>query len=931
MSNIATLSVSLVANTARFSQALVSASSSAKKHSGDIGKHLSNIGSTAGGVMAAGVTLGLGAVTALGAAIVANTIDTAKNVKEQVNLARQIGVNVNQYRALTTQLSTFGVSADDAYSALKDLNLKVSELAITGGGAFKDFTDTVNVDLKSWNSKSAIEQLSLLDEATSKMSDNNRRQFADALGSDALLKVLDALKASGKSVTEVVADYKAMGGFVTDTDISLLSSAYEMWTKLGTQIGIIRERFAVAFAPMLEPIMKMASDYLTEIESKEGGLRKWAFDSAKTMADAVFDVAEFLVTTFKSIYTAIIGVHNAWADMYFTDAEPIKIELTTSDLEKQLKDRTDMLVYAEQRLQKALDAKAETNRVIENSTFPSIHTWRSEGNDKVISKWQDEVKALKLEVTDLESKVETSVNGGVIGGLKSAKARMNDWLDQLNKDIDSVQSKKGTTDLGATTKGNDSGSAGGTVNGTGRKDALTEYNAIISSAIGVNKTIENSFNESQLKLNEYVKNGYLTRDEFDKAQAILTIDRDKQLLDARIQNLNTLGLTREANTLQYQSELDYINKLESLNEISNAQATEARIELGNKVAAQERSYAQEKIENLNAVGLADKARTLQMQNDLQLISDMQAEGLLTEQEANDARVEMGEALALERANTLESIGLESEALAIKNELEMENLKQLYDDKLITQQEYLDAKAEMENEHLETQQEVWVESLSGFQEDMWGMWESISSGVADSFTSMMMNGDDFGKSMKNVFKQMAVSYVAEKIKMFLIDKMYAMIAGKSNAQVSAAKGTEKVAEAGLNALTSFAAAPWPINLGAPAFSAMISGLAAGYGATMTSAAVSGASAVGQFHDGGTIPYDGTFYLQKDEVVVPRAKGAAAITALEKIDTATAKTEQPTQQPVNVNVTITATDSKSFVDQMNNIEGYFNQMVYNAINQ
>uniref|UniRef100_UPI004048A8A9 hypothetical protein n=1 Tax=Shewanella sp. TaxID=50422 RepID=UPI004048A8A9 len=287
--------------------------------------------------------------------------------------------------------------------------------------------------------------------------------------------------------------------------------------------------------------------------------------------------------------------------------------------------------------------------------------------------------------------------------------------------------------------------------------------------------------------------------------------------------------------------------------------------------------------------------------------------------------EMGEALALERANTLESIGLESEALAIKNQLEMENLQQLYDDKLITQQEYLDAKAEMENEHLETQQEAWVESLSGFQEDMWGMWESISD------ANMIVNGDDFGKSMQNVFKQMAVSYIAEKIKMFLIDKMYAAIAGKANAKASIAKGTEKVAEAGLNALTSFAAAPWPINLGAPAFSSMISGIAAGFGATMSSAATAGASAIGQFHDGGTIPYDGTFYLQKDEIVVPRAKGAAAITALEKIDTATAKTEQPTQQPTNVYVTISATDSKSFVDQMDSIEGYFNQMVFNAINQ
>ncbi|MEM6230145.1 hypothetical protein [Shewanella scandinavica] len=917
MSNIATLSVSLVANTARFSQALVAANTSAKKNTNEIGKSLAGIGSAAGGIMTQGLQIGLGAVTALGAGIIANTMDTAKNVKEQVNLARQIGVNVNRYRALTSQLATFGVSADDAWSALKDLNLKISELAITGGGAFKDLTDSVNIDLKRWNMAGPMEQLQMFADATKDMSENNRRQFADALGSDALLKVMDALKASGKSVNDIIQDYKAMGGFVTETDIALLNSASKTWEKLGLQISIIRERFGVAFAPVLEPIMKMASDYLLEIESKEGGLRKWALDTAKAITCTVYDVMEFLVNTFQNIYRAVVEVHNAWANMPGTDAEPIKLEMTTGELEKQLKERSEELAKAEQSLTKALTARDVTKKVMSEKPLPELYNIRLNNNNDTVNKRQSEVDALLLSIQSLKGQISTSVDSGFAGGLKSSREKTLKFFEDLEKDIANNAGSAVSTATSPTSVNNGTGED---TSGTGRKDALAEYNAMIAGAAGARATIENTYKESLLKIAEQRKNGFLNEAEETKAQAIMLADYNKQILDNKIGTLEQLGLAEDANALRFQSRLNEINKLEQQGEITSAKAGEARLQLGEEIAEQERSYVQEKIDLLSKLGLVEKSNSMQRKLDMQELADQQAAGLITEEDANAARIEMAQAEALERANKLEALGLETEALQIKQEIELENLAQAFEDKLITEQEYLDARAEMESEHFEAQREVWAESLSGFQEDMWGMWESISDGVGESFANMMVNGDDFGKSMQNIFKQMAVQYIAEKVKMFLIDKMYAAIAGKTNAKAAAAKGTEKVAEASLNALTSFAAAPWPINVGAPAFAAMIGGLAGGMAGGMTAAASAGASVIGQFHNGGEIPSTGTAYVEKGEIIIPKheAKAIGNLKSLKSNDT---------QSKPNMNVTfqISAIDSKSVIDQMDSIEGYLQEMI------
>ncbi|MCT8876663.1 coiled-coil domain-containing protein [Shewanella xiamenensis] len=917
MSNIATLSVSLVANTARFSQALVAANTSAKKNTNEIGKSLAGIGSAAGGIMTQGLQIGLGAVTALGAAVVANTMHTAKNIKEQENLSRQIGVNVNQFRALTSQLATFGVTADDVWSSIKDLSVNISDLALNGSGAFKDLTDMLKINVKEWNMAEPIKQLEMLMAVTKDMSENNRRQVADALGSDALLKVMDGFLASGKNVADFMKDYKAMGSFVTDKDLAMMEKASATWTKLGLQIDVVKERFGIAFAPIVDTVMEKASQYLADMQTQEGGLRKWTLDISQTVSDTIFSVARFIADTFETFQSAVIGLHNTLAMIPGNGVEPIKVDPSVKQLKSELDTKNDELKDAKLALSTAKSKRDDAKRFGDHGPAFLQQNTLERTTDEYNAR-KEIVNSIQLEVDSLANQLKTAI------ALKPASS-LDKMQISVNKSITDARNIKDTplsTDPNAPnkpTKTDPPKSDGMT--GAGRKDALTDYNSMISSALNAREVIENNYKESLKKLEEYRLANTLSEEEVTKGQVILQADYDKQILDNKVSNLERFGLAKEANDLKFKMNLEEINKLEAEGEYTREQAAEAKLKLGETVFNQEQSYAQERIDLLNKMGLSEKANVEQRKLALEDINNQLELNKITEEEAEGMRAVIADNEKERLADRLDSLGLEAEALQLRQEIELDALAKGYEEKLITEQEYLDARAEMENEHFEQQREVWTESLSGFQEDMWGAWESISDGVGESFANMIVNGDDFGKSMQNVFKQMAVQYIAEKVKMFLIDKMYAAIAGKTNAKAAAAKGTEKVAEASLNALTSFAAAPWPINIGAPAFAAMIGGLAGGMAGGMTAAAASGAGAVaGQFHDGGEVPRTGTYILEGGEIVVPKNE-ARAITNLKSLKS------NDTQSKPNTNLTIqiSAFDSKSVIDQMDLIQGYFQEMI------
>lgn len=136
---------------------------------------------------------------------------------------------------------------------------------------------------------------------------------------------------------------------------------------------------------------------------------------------------------------------------------------------------------------------------------------------------------------------------------------------------------------------------------------------------------------------------------------------------------------------------------------------------------------------------------------------------------------------------------------------------------------------------------------------------FKSAMANSFKGILSGTMSIGNAIKNVFKgvfdsivesmaNMAAEWVAKQIMMRLFSQKTAM------GEISAS-----AAKAGAAGTASFAGAPWPIDMGAPAFGASMSAAAMAYQGVASSSGF----AVGSWN----VPEDGIAKIHKGETIMP----------------------------------------------------------------
>lgn len=142
-------------------------------------------------------------------------------------------------------------------------------------------------------------------------------------------------------------------------------------------------------------------------------------------------------------------------------------------------------------------------------------------------------------------------------------------------------------------------------------------------------------------------------------------------------------------------------------------------------------------------------------------------------------------------------------------------------------------------------------------------QSVSDGIATAIVD--------GKNMAEVFKAVAKNVLKDLIsllvKMGIQRLLFSAITKGALTSEGASQGALAVGTAAANGVASMALAPFPLNLGAPAFGAAMGAAAAGaFGAGAATGATLGAVA-GAAHGGLTnVPSESTFLLQKGERVL-----------------------------------------------------------------
>ena len=126
-----------------------------------------------------------------------------------------------------------------------------------------------------------------------------------------------------------------------------------------------------------------------------------------------------------------------------------------------------------------------------------------------------------------------------------------------------------------------------------------------------------------------------------------------------------------------------------------------------------------------------------------------------------------------------------------------------------------------NDWLMTLQEANKTFAENFFTTMTGTIDAISAGMA----KVLVDGESFSQTMKNIGKQVLSSLVAMLVKLGIQRLVFSALNLSANATEAGAEASRAVAGAGANAVMSMAAAPFPLNLSAPAFGAAMASTAA----------------------------------------------------------------------------------------------------------
>lgn len=225
----------------------------------------------------------------------------------------------------------------------------------------------------------------------------------------------------------------------------------------------------------------------------------------------------------------------------------------------------------------------------------------------------------------------------------------------------------------------------------------------------------------------------------------------------------------------------------------------------------------------------ERQRDAQLQQDLGLTTKQQ----LLEQE----RQFEAEKFEIRRAALDEQIALEAD----NPQMNPEKLRELHGQI-----------EDLEREHQQRLGEIRREQTVESTKNWTGMVQTMQSGFESILKQFMQGTLTIGGLIKGLFMAVADAVTGALAKMaakWLIDNLIMKSVGKATAlsNISA-----KAAEAGAAGTASWAGAPWPINMGAPAFGAAMAAASASYAAGVASAAggfdiPSGVNPLTQLHE------------------------------------------------------------------------------------
>ena len=297
-----------------FEKELTQVGNSAKSSAIDIKESSTaayDLGNILGTSIKAGAAIAVTSIMAVGAA--AGTAfylfkNEAQRAADILNTAYRLNVNTDDLQAFQFAAERVGLSVDNVNDILKDVNDRMGDIAINGGGEMVDVFKTLNLDVAEFIGKDPISVVKGISEALKTASAQQKTQVFEAMGND-LSFLMPLLYEMDVSLSDAMQTARDLGAVVSNVDLNAYHEFNQQLDEATTKIGNMK---TVIFANLSEP-MKEVISYINEMIQEAGGFEQVANDIANSVVDGIsmaVDAAEFLYKSFNAIsgvVEAIIG------------------------------------------------------------------------------------------------------------------------------------------------------------------------------------------------------------------------------------------------------------------------------------------------------------------------------------------------------------------------------------------------------------------------------------------------------------------------------------------------------------------------------------------------------------------------------------------------------------------------------------------------
>ena len=270
-----------------------------------------DLGNILGTSIKAGAAIAVTSIMAVGAA--AGTAfylfkNEAQRAADILNTAYRLNVNTDDLQAFQFAAGRIGLSVDNVNDILKDVNDRMGDIAINGGGEMVDVFKTLNLDVAEFIGKDPISVVKGISEALKTASAQQKTQVFEAMGND-LSFLMPLLYEMDVSLSDAMQTARDLGAVVSNVDLNAYHEFNQQLDEATTKISNMK---TIVFANLAEPMQEVIS-YINEMIQEAGGFEQVANDIANGVVDGIMmavDAADFLAKAFNIVAGIVEGVLN---------------------------------------------------------------------------------------------------------------------------------------------------------------------------------------------------------------------------------------------------------------------------------------------------------------------------------------------------------------------------------------------------------------------------------------------------------------------------------------------------------------------------------------------------------------------------------------------------------------------------------------------